>query len=223
MTSIEACEEDPRMAMRVNSAAPGKIALWAAERKVRVIHFSTDYVFRGDLAHKLTENDIADPLNVYGRQKRMAELAVLSNHPRATVMRVSWVYGGKVPAFVEGCMERLRMGEDIDAIADKWSIPTAMPDLCEWVNFLLHEQPASLLHGCHSGPPVSWYGIALYLSELFGKASSSAISPKALADASHFVAPRPIHTAMDNQLLSTMLPSAIADWREVMSRAMNFR
>jgi dTDP-4-dehydrorhamnose reductase len=223
VSSPDQCERNADLSRLVNAEAPALMADVCAARGKYFLHFSTDYVFRGDLAHKLTENDIADPLNVYGRQKRMAELAVLSNHPRATVMRVSWVYGGKVPAFVEGCMERLRMGEDIDAIADKWSIPTAMPDLCEWVNFLLHEQPASLLHGCHSGPPVSWYGIALYLSELFGKASSSAISPKALADASHFVAPRPIHTAMDNQLLSTMLPSAIADWREVMSRAMNFR
>ncbi len=44
LTSLETCEDDPRFAMRVNSAAPGKIALWAASRGVRMIHFSTDYV-----------------------------------------------------------------------------------------------------------------------------------------------------------------------------------
>ena len=36
ITSVEACEKEPRAAMRVNSGAPGKIAIWAAERGVRM-------------------------------------------------------------------------------------------------------------------------------------------------------------------------------------------
>ncbi|MEY3897772.1 MAG: hypothetical protein RLZZ214_3293, partial [Verrucomicrobiota bacterium] len=35
-TSLEECQDDPAMAMRVNADAPGEIAAWAAARGVRV-------------------------------------------------------------------------------------------------------------------------------------------------------------------------------------------
>ena len=218
VSSPDQCEVNPDLSRMVNADAPSLMANICSKRGKYFLHFSTDYVFRGDLPRKLAEDDMADPINQYGRHKRMGEAAVLSAHPRATVMRVSWIYGALVPAFVERCMELLLKGEDIDAIADKWSIPTAMPDLCDWVNVLLLEQPAALLHGCHGGPPVSWHGIAMYMREFLGKETSSIIRSTSLAEASHFTAPRPVYTAMDNQLLSSILPRPISDWREAMSR-----
>lgn len=44
LTSLEACENDPALAMRINGEAPAEIAKWATTRRIPVFHFSTDYV-----------------------------------------------------------------------------------------------------------------------------------------------------------------------------------
>jgi dTDP-4-dehydrorhamnose reductase len=218
LSSPDLCERDPALSQAVNASAPALMADVCCKRDKYLLHFSTDYVFSGQDPGKRTEQDPAEPINHYGRHKREGELAVLASGARATVLRVSWVYGAKVPAFVEQCLQRFASGESIHAIADKWSIPTAMPDLSAWVDFLLNAQPDGMLHGCHSGEPVSWYGIAQTLRELLPLANEPIIHATRLADAKHFAAARPIHTAMDNQLLSSLLPRPIDDWREAMRR-----
>ncbi|MEO6992428.1 MAG: sugar nucleotide-binding protein, partial [Lacunisphaera sp.] len=69
LTGLEACEDDSRLAMRVNSAAPGKMAEWAAQNDVQFFHFSTDYVFSGETPGLRDEGEPAAPLSVYGRSK----------------------------------------------------------------------------------------------------------------------------------------------------------
>lgn len=222
MSSPDQCERDPALCQAVNAIAPALMADVCRKRDKYFLHFSTDYVFGGEETGKRGEEDEAHPLNFYGKSKREGELALLSSGARAAVLRVSWVYGARVPAFVEQCMGRLQNGERVEAIADKWSIPTAMPDLCHWVERLLITQPSGTLHGCHSGEPVSWHGIAVAVHEIMRKNGlldgDTEIVPTALADARQFLARRPIHTAMENQRLSSLLSHPIADWREALER-----
>lgn len=217
LSSPDACENDPHTSHAVNAKAPAIMADECRRLGRYFLHFSTDYVFSGIEPGKKKECDVTEPVNVYGRHKREGEKAVMTSGARATVLRVSWIYGARVPAFVEQCLQRLAAGETIHAIADKWSIPTAMTDLCHWVEFLLREQPQATLHGCHSGEPVSWYGIALHLQRTRMLTGAAKIHATNLTEAAHFIAKRPVHTAMDNQLLSSLLPQPIADWKDAMN------
>jgi len=216
MSSPDACERDPAMAHAVNCVAPAIIAEQCRQHDRYLLHFSTDYVFSGHEPGKRKEHEETGPINHYGRSKRDGELAVMASGARATVLRVSWVYGAKVPAYVEQCVRQIVEGHAIQAIADKWSIPTAMPDLAGWVDFLLASQPSAVLHGCHSGEPVSWHGIAETLGAHLAPEHMSRIQATRLADATHFAAARPVHTAMDNALLSALLPRPIDHWRDAM-------
>ena len=54
----------------------------------RLIHLSTDIVFRGDRGG-YREGDEPDPVNEYGRSKLEAERRVASLHPGATIVRTS--------------------------------------------------------------------------------------------------------------------------------------
>jgi dTDP-4-dehydrorhamnose reductase len=218
MSSPDACERDPQTSHAVNVTAPAILADVCRQLDRYLLHFSTDYVFSGEEPGKKREQDVTGPINVYGQHKRDGEMAVLASGARATILRVSWVYGARVPAFVEQCFQRLTAGEAIHAIADKWSIPTAMPDLCQWVEVLLQQQPTAMLHGCHSGEPVSWYGITTHLQQMRKLNSTAEVHATRLADATHFIAKRPVHTAMDNRALSSLLPQPIADWQEAMDR-----
>jgi dTDP-4-dehydrorhamnose reductase len=57
----------------------------------RLIHLSTDSIFRGDAA-PYDETAVPSPVNGYGRAKATAE-AIVQNHPNAVIIRTSLIYG----------------------------------------------------------------------------------------------------------------------------------
>lgn len=220
LTSLETCEDDPRLAMRVNSAAPGKIALWAASRGVRMIHFSTDYVFGGENTALLTEQAAPDPINVYGRSKLAGEKAVLA-HPGNLVIRVSWVFGPEKPSFIDQIFDNALVGHPLEAIADKYSLPTFTTDLAAWIEVLISNKTEGLLHACQSGEPVSWHGMASAVVEEMRATGVIDALPEITAlkleNVKAFRAARPRFTAMDTHRLATELGTAPRHWREAIA------
>src|SRR5215469_16741837 len=77
-TAVDHAEDDRELAEAVNARAPERIAIWAAEREVPLVHFSTDYVFPGTGERPWREDDPTDPLSVYGASKLAGEAAVRS-------------------------------------------------------------------------------------------------------------------------------------------------
>lgn len=217
LTSLEACEDDPRLAMRVNSAAPGKIALWAAARGVPMIHFSTDYVFDGETTMALSEGMPARPVNVYGRSKLAGEQAVLI-HPGNLVLRVSWVFGPEKPSFIDQIFDAALAGRPLAAVADKLSLPTCTTDLAHWVSGLLEKKASGLLHACNPGEPVSWHGLAeAVVGEMHACGvieSCPEITALTLDGMPSFRAVRPRFTAMDPRRLANLLGWPLRPWLE---------
>jgi dTDP-4-dehydrorhamnose reductase len=226
ITSLEACEENPRMAMRVNSAAPGKIALWAAERGVRMIHFSTDYVFGGETPGLLGENAMPKPLSVYGRSKLAGEQAVLT-HPGNLVLRVSWVFGPEKPAFVDQVFDAALAGKPLAAIGDKFSLPTCTTDLAEWVDGLIEAKAAGIIHACNPGEPVSWQGMAEFVVREMEKRGvireRPPVTAQTLGEMAAFRAPRPRFTCMDTAKLATILGRPLRPWQVALAEHVALR
>lgn len=220
LSAPDECENFPEQANAINHLAPQRMAEICEMRGIRFVHFSTDYVFSGHDVGKRREKDEAHAINVYGTTKRAGELAVMQANPAAIILRVSWVYGADKPAFVEQVFRKILNNDPLEAIADKWSIPTSMKDLCEWVNFLINQRASGIYHACNAGEPVSWHGIAVALQEsMFHQgliSSAREIMATKLSDISHFSAPRPIYTAMDSSQLSDQLPQPIRHWRDAL-------
>lgn len=152
-----------RRRTRVNAMAPEMMARICRLEGMRFIHLSTDYVLDGRRAGLKTESDKCRPVNVYGESKLEAELRVREEMPEALVARVSWVFGNpERPSFPEMVLRKALNGEPLSAVADKWSMPAWVEDLCGWLRFLAYESDASgALHLCQSGEPVSWHGYAV--------------------------------------------------------------
>lgn len=226
ITGLEACEDDSRLAMRVNSAAPGKIALWAADRGVKMIQFSTDYVFSGETPGLRTEAEMAKPLSVYGRSKLASERAVLT-HPGNLVLRVSWVFGPEKFSFVDQVMTTAHAGEPLVAVADKFSLPTLTTDLAGWVADLLNTDASGLLHACNPGEPVSWHGLAMEIVKEMKNCGAIGACPEieteTLAGMPAFRAVRPQFTAMDSERLSSVLGKPLRPWSEALAEYISSR
>lgn len=224
LTSLEQCEDDPELARQVNAAAPAELAAVCRERGKKMLHFSTDYVFDGREPGLRTEDEEPSPLSVYGKTKREGELAVLA--AGATVMRISWVFGPEKPAFPDQILERALTGQELAAVADKFSRPTFTGDLCGWVEAWLDAGgPAGIFHASNGGPLTSWHGMALeILAFLEGKGIPvPPLKALALDEMTAFRAPRPRHTAMADGRLEALLEKAPRDWREAMREHLESR
>ena len=63
---------DPAALIRINSLLPHTVATACAARDIRLIHVSTDCVFSGRRGG-YTEDDLPDPVDLYGRSKLAGE------------------------------------------------------------------------------------------------------------------------------------------------------
>ncbi len=57
LADLEACEDDPDKARRLNTDLPGKLAKACRARGIRMVHISTDAVFDGTKSGIYTEED----------------------------------------------------------------------------------------------------------------------------------------------------------------------
>uniref|UniRef100_A0A7M4EGI0 Methionine adenosyltransferase 2 subunit beta n=1 Tax=Crocodylus porosus TaxID=8502 RepID=A0A7M4EGI0_CROPO len=85
-------ESQPDAASQINVSAAGNLAKEAVGVGAFLIYISTDYVFDGTNP-PYKENDIPNPLNLYGKTKLEGEKAVLENNEGAAVLRIPILYG----------------------------------------------------------------------------------------------------------------------------------
>jgi len=202
-TRVDDCERMSALAYQVNALAPAELAAYTAARGLRLIHVSTDYVFRGDAERPYTETDETEPMSVYGASKRAGEVAVLGTDPRALVVRSSWIFGPGTN-FVGSILEqarRRRCGEisgPLRVVDDQRGSPTSALDLAEALLTLgrLDDSaaPTGLLHLCNEGE-TSWYGFACQILEQAG-CGEVEVEP---VDSGAFeaVASRPAYSVLD--------------------------
>ena len=219
LTSLEACEDDPALAMRVNAEAPTEMARWASQTATRLMHFSTDYVFDGNENRLKTETDSPHPLSVYGTSKLAGERAVLS-HPATTVVRVSWVFGPEKASFVDQIFAAALAGEPLAAIADKFSLPTATADLCHMVEALLARDCHGIFHLSQTGEPTSWHGMACIIVDEMVESGKISVVPRIealkLLEVASFRAARPRFTAMDTTKIAMAIGKTQRAWQEAL-------
>lgn len=220
LTSLEACEDDPGLAMRVNADAPGEIAAWADRRGVRVFHFSTDYVFGGPGETLRAENDRAEPMSHYGGSKLAGEQAVLAL-PDHCVVRISWVFGPEKPSFVDQILQSALAGRPLAAVSDKFSLPLFTTDLVKWLEPMIERHTTGIVHACNSGEPVSWHGMSLATLEAAHACGAFTEIPEVreqrLDEIEAFKAARPRFSAMDTRRLSSILGHTPRHWRDALA------
>src|SRR5271168_1708236 len=91
-TDVDRAETEETLAFAVNAKAAGCLAAETAAHRIPLIHISTDYVFDGRKGAPYVEDDVAAPLNAYGRSKLAGEQAVRAANPRHIILRTAWLF-----------------------------------------------------------------------------------------------------------------------------------
>lgn len=124
-TAVDKAETDRDKAQYINGDAPGIMARAAKDLDALMVHYSTDYVFKGDGTNRWTEEDTPNPINFYGQTKLSGERAVLAATEKSLILRTQWVYSDMGHNFVK---TMLRLGTDrseLKVVADQIGAPTS--------------------------------------------------------------------------------------------------
>ncbi len=120
MLGIDACEQDPERARRLNTLLPWRLAELSRDHGFVLAHASSDAVFGNAPGHFYVESDPLRPINVYGLTKAEGDAFVQSATPHGYVFRFPVLFGqsAREGQFVEKMLARVRAGERRLEIAD---------------------------------------------------------------------------------------------------------
>jgi len=171
-TAVDKAESEPNLAVAINGDAPGVLAEEAKKLRALLVHYSTDYVFDGTKDTPYTEEDIPNPLNVYGKTKLAGEQAIRAVDGNYLIFRTSWVYGTRGQNFFLTMLRLAREREEIRVVDDQIGAPTWCRMIAESTALILaqginreegfngyFEERKGIYH-MTAGGQTSWYGFA---------------------------------------------------------------
>lgn len=167
--SVDVAENHQEKTDIINAIVPGLIATWCQSNGVRLIHFSTDFVFNG-LSSEWVEESAVEPLSYYGLSKAKSEKLVAEALHNHVIIRPVLVYGsaskGDRLSLPELIIQRLKEGKPMEITADQYRKPTYVRDIADSVIALINSSYRGKLHLC-GNELVSVFEFARLTSEVF--------------------------------------------------------
>ncbi|MCL5873790.1 MAG: NAD(P)-dependent oxidoreductase [Candidatus Thermoplasmatota archaeon] len=189
MTGVDQCEQNIREAYLVNALSVKEIARFCRDRGIRLMHFSTDYVFDGkDGRYK--EDSVPNPINYYGLSKLIGDSYALS-YDNSIVIRTSGVYGLS-RNFPVLSLEKLRSNSSVSAIRGYYS-PIFAGLLARASVELMNSNHSGLLN--IAGERVTRRELAIKIAERFGLDKNLV---KEVMEGLNLVAKRPLDSSLDS-------------------------
>jgi dTDP-4-dehydrorhamnose reductase len=211
LTNLEECEKHPGQAKILNINLARDLAEDCKQRKIKLIHLSTDAVFDGTKQGGYTEEDEPNPQSVYARTKLEGERAVQNAYPQAVIARVNffgWSLSGH-RSLAEFFFNNLSEGKNVNGFTDVTFCPLWVTHLSRILLSMLEMNLSGLYHvvGSHA---IDKYRFGLEVARRFGL-QENLISPLSV-EASELTARRSHNLWLSVHKLSTDLACEIPDF-----------
>ena len=122
-TNVDGAESDEERCFVVNAAGVRNIAAACRDRGIKIVHFSTDYVFDGTHTTPYTEDDIPAPRGVYARSKAAGEAYLREGSDDYLLIRTAWLYGPVGKNFVKTILEKALHSRNLRVVEDQIAPP----------------------------------------------------------------------------------------------------
>ncbi|MBC8986164.1 dTDP-4-dehydrorhamnose reductase [Pedobacter sp. N36a] len=211
-TAVDKAEDDFELCKKINQVGAENLAGLCAEYNATLIHVSTDFVFEGNLPKLLNEQDIANPINVYGKTKLDGELGIARILEAHYIIRTSWLYSEFANNFVKTMRKLGTDRDELGVIVDQVGTPTYAIDLAGVILDIIaiDNKKYGTYHYSNEGV-TSWYDFAKGIFDLskievkLNPIPGSAYPTKAI---------RPAFSVMDKTKIKTTFGITIPYWRD---------
>jgi dTDP-4-dehydrorhamnose reductase len=202
-TNIDHCETDPERAFRLNRDMARWVAQATRASGGRFMFISTDAVFDG-LQSDYSEEDIPQPMNVYGRSKLEGERAVCEEVPHAMIVRTNFFGWNALDkkSLAEWFLTHLEEGVTCHGFTDVFVKLLLVNDLIEVLLRMLENKCEGIYHVVGKDC-VSKYAFGVCLAQIF-QLDEGLIQPIEVAQHG-LLAPRARNLCLDTSKISTTL------------------
>ena len=196
---VDKAEQEPVRALDINAFAVRNLAVAAEATGATLVHYSSDFVFDGEIDRPYREDDTPAPRSVYASSKLLGEwfAADVADH---YVLRVESLFGGAGPhkSSLDRIVAAISTGERVRVFVDRTVSPSYAWDIAAATASVLKQRPAAGLYHCVNTGASTWHDVAVEVRRTLG--STSVLDPVTLADVT-LPAPRPRYCALSNEKL----------------------
>ncbi len=208
-TDVDGAETNEALATAINGHGVARLVARCDAVGVPLVHYSTDYVFDGRASAPYRTDQACDPLNAYGRSKRVGEEAVLASRGPHLVIRTSWLYAPWGKNFVLTIAKLAGERPELRVVNDQRGRPTSAEHLAQLSLALLERGVQGVFHGTDGGE-CTWFDFATAIAAAV--APSCRVVPCTSAEFPR-PAPRPAYSVLDLSKTEALL-GPMPDWRE---------
>ncbi|ADV48892.1 dTDP-4-dehydrorhamnose reductase [Cellulophaga algicola DSM 14237] len=217
-TAVDKAEDDKENAFLVNAEGVKFLAKACKSFETVLIHISTDFVFDGTKNSPYTENDITNPINVYGASKLKGEEYIKNILENYFIIRTSWVYSEFGNNFVKTMLKLGKDRNNLSVVDDQIGSPTFAEDLARLILEIIDSN--SLEYGIHNfsnDGEISWYEFA---QEIFQESKIS-IELKPLKSSEYPTkAKRPKYSVLSKLKIRNALSTEIPLWKNSLKKCL---
>ena len=211
-TAVDKAEEEVDLSKAINETGAANLAKACKANAATLVHVSTDFVFEGNEIKLLKEDDIANPINVYGVTKLDGEKAVINILDEHFILRTSWLYSEYANNFVKTMLKLGAERDELGIIADQVGTPTYAIDLANAIFDIIESgnECYGIYHYSNEGV-TSWFDFAKAIFDINNTnvkvipIPGSAYPTKAM---------RPAFSVMDKSKIKSTFNIQIPYWRD---------
>ncbi len=219
-TKVDEAEDNKQTALKINAESVKKLTNICNRNNVKLVHYSTDYVFAGNKSDKenspegYKEEDSTDPVNAYGHSKLKGEEAIKDSGCKFLLLRVSWLCGQYGNNFVKTMLRLGAERNELNVVHDQFGSPTFADQVVEQTFELLQQNKIGTYH-LSSGGMTTWFDFS---KEIFKqKGINVKVNPVSSADFPT-KAKRPFFSKLSTQKISNVDGILILDWKAGLQR-----
>lgn len=218
------CEKYPDKAFLVNTIAQKNLADICREKGIRLVYYSTDKVFDGKKRRPYREDDMANPIQIYGLSKLAGELVTLNYNPQSIVIRTCGIFGGltgsreKKGNFVLYILQQAKQNTELAISSEQVASFVSADDLATTTLDLLAKNAESGIYNVVNEGYDSWANFAKEIVKI--KKLSLKIKPVDRKGI-HGDLQNPVFTPLDTSKLKSykiLLPT----WQNALKRYLSF-
>ena len=220
---VDDAEVEVEKAFEVNAIGALNVAKVCNEINAVNVYISTDYVFDGAKGEPYEEDEVPNPINVYGLSKYAGEILTKNYSKKYYVIRVASLYGkggarGKGGNFVDYVIQRAKKGEEIKVVNDMFMSSTYTKDISRTLKRVLdldlEIKPAFGVYHIVNEGYCNWYDFTKEIFNVLGWDAKIQINPIKSSELKR-LARRPIFSVLKNKKLDD-LGLRMRDWKEAL-------
>lgn len=222
-TKVDQAEDEPGRALAINEMAVRELAQQSAARGIKLVHYSTDYVFPGKAQDRMAfpegypEDHEASPINQYGYSKLLGEQAITESGCDHLIIRVSWLCGKYGQNFVKTMLRLAKDRDELNVVDDQFGSPTFTENVVDNTLTLIRNSESGTFHLTSKGI-CSWYDFA---TEIFRSKHMNIRVNRVDSSTFKTRAPRPAYSKLNTQKISTIPGIQLMDWKKGTQRLLN--